>query len=136
MNQRPPRILLIGAGAFGRKHLKTLLHLETQGLVKLAGVVVNTEPSRELLSDCTAPVHCGFSVDLLDDVDAVDIVTPVDTHAPLVLQCLPKAHVLVEKPLASTSTEASALRAAGARSDRVLMVGHIFRFHPVVGHLR
>ena len=37
----PPRILLIGAGPFGREHLKEWLVLTADGEAKLAGVVVS-----------------------------------------------------------------------------------------------
>lgn len=62
-----------------------------------------------------------------DDVDAVAIATPVDTHAPMGLAALRAGkHVLVEKPLAGSVREAEQLVAAAKEAGRVLMVDHTF----------
>src|SRR3989344_47627 len=137
MKLRKPRILLIGAGAFGVRHLETLLTLERKGILTISGVVVKTKKSQQRLQKkYSVPVHINLSDTLLEKADAIDIVTPVETHASLIEKFLPKAHVLVEKPLATTTEEAVAIRKQAARSKKVLMVGHIFRFHPVVMRLR
>ena len=132
-----PRILLIGAGRFGIEHLKEWQRLEALGEAELAGVVTGHADTR-----LAAIASCGVRVypELLDavvaGVDAVDIVTPAATHADLVRRCLPLAHVFVEKPLATTVADASVLTSLAAETGRVLMVGHLFRFHPVVRALK
>jgi predicted dehydrogenase len=132
-----PRILLIGAGAFGSKHLQTLIDLHHKKALILAGVVVNTEKSAaKLAKSCPFPVHCGFSEKLLHEVDAVDIVTPAETHYDLVCRCLPLVHVLVEKPLSDRPKQARMLKKLASHSKHILMVGHIFRFHPVLTKLK
>ena len=73
----------------------------------------------------------------LDDVDAVVIATPPRTHAPLALQALEAGkHVMVEKPMATSSAEARAMLAAAAERDLVIMVGHTFEYHAAVWTLR
>ncbi|HDY73033.1 MAG TPA: FAD-dependent oxidoreductase [Candidatus Jorgensenbacteria bacterium] len=137
MNFKKPRILLIGVGKFGNKHLKVLLNLEQKRLIKLAGVVVKTKRSQQKFKRKYAfPVYNEISNTLLDDVDAVDIVTPPETHFELVLKCLPRTHILVEKPLAVTVKEASLIKRHAKASPHILMVGHIFRFHPVTIQLK
>ena len=132
-----PRILLIGAGKFGREHLSEWRRLEDEGLAEIAGIVVESEASRAALAaNERTPVHRGFDERLLEGIDAVDIVTPSLTHAALVRRCLARTHVLVEKPLALDEKEAAELRELAAAAGRVLMVGHIFRFHPVVRELK
>ena len=132
MSNTLPRILLIGAGRFGRNHLRVLLKLHSEGLLKLCGVVVKSEKGRrKLLREVTVPVHTNVTVDLLRDIDAVDIVTPAHTHDALIRTCLPRAHVFVEKPFSSSCVEAKAHNALARRKERILMVGHIFRFHPL-----
>lgn len=60
-------------------------------------------------------------------VDAVAIATPVSTHYELALAALRAGkHVLVEKPLASSSVEAMQLIEEAARRRLVLMVDHTF----------
>ena len=77
--------------------------------------------------------------DLLEDetLDAVVVATPVPTHHALGRQALlADKHVFVEKPLAWTAAEARELEALAAERNRVLMVGHLLRFHPGVVKLR
>jgi predicted dehydrogenase/glycine/D-amino acid oxidase-like deaminating enzyme len=131
----PPRILLIGAGRFGREHLAEWRRLDAQCEVTLAGVVTTRDVGALLGPGAGVAVHAALTDALLRDVDAVDIVTPPHTHAALVRRCLPFVHVLVEKPLATSPEEAADLVADARRHGRVLAVGHLFRFHPVVYEL-
>src|SRR5262245_47293295 len=110
-----PRILLIGAGRFGREHLKEWSVLVDEGEARLAGIVVSRPGSAAVLaSTYTVPVHVGLNDNLLASVDGVDIVTPSTTHAAIVRQCLPWTAVLCEKPLALNAAEAKELAALAA----------------------
>lgn len=132
-----PLILLIGAGRFGREHLKEWLALAANGEARLAGVVVSRPESRDALAaECPVRVYVGLRDDLLASVDGVDIVTPSATHATLVRQCLPWTAVLCEKPLALSPAEAGELVHLAESRERILMVGHLFRFHPSVIELK
>ncbi len=132
-----PRILLVGAGRFGVQHLSEWTRLADGGEVDFAGVVVRNAGRREAVGrQYGVQVFADLTDDLIQSVDAVDLVTPPDTHAGLVRRCLPYAHVLVEKPLATDLHEATALAALSRTHDRVLMVGHVYRFHPVVIELQ
>jgi predicted dehydrogenase/glycine/D-amino acid oxidase-like deaminating enzyme len=132
-----PRVLLVGAGRFGMQHLAEWHRLASEGEIEFSGVVARDEQVRERIRQLYAvPVYAGLNDDLLRQVDAVDIVTPPGSHAELVRQCLPLAHVLVEKPLATDALTAAALGDLAAKHGRVLMVGHVFRFHPVVLELK
>ena len=65
-----------------------------------------------------------------DDVDAVLIATPTSTHFEFAARALEAGkHVLVEKPLAGTVAEAEELCELAAKTDLVLMVGHIFVYN-------
>jgi predicted dehydrogenase len=65
------------------------------------------------------------------------VATPPTTHVPLALSALAAGrHVLVEKPLATTSSGARRLIDAAAAADRTLMVGHTFEYNPAVWKLR
>lgn len=136
MRNPVPRVLLIGAGRFGHHHLCELRRLQEEGRLDLAGVVVRSEERREALQALIdVPVHAGLRESLLRDVDAVDIVTPPDTHAALVETCLPHAHVLVEKPVATSLEDARAMSRHAAQLGRVLMAGHVYRYHRAVRRL-
>lgn len=71
------------------------------------------------------------------DVDAVVIVTPVSTHFRLAREALLHGkHVLVEKPLTASVSEAEELVKLAQEQQRVLMVGHTFQYNPAVNELR
>src|SRR2546425_431239 len=68
--------------------------------------------------------------ELLPDVEAVSVVTPTLLHHVIARTCLAAGrHVLVEKPLAATVSEARDLVAAAADRGVTLQVGHIERFN-------
>lgn len=66
-------------------------------------------------------------------VDAVVVATPVATHHSLAMMALRAGkHVLVEKPLATTTAECAELVALADAQDRRLMVGHVFLYNAAV----
>lgn len=77
--------------------------------------------------------------DLLEDdrVEAVVLATPIDTHASMARRVLEAGkHVFVEKPLATTAFDARALVDLARAQGRILFVGHVFLFHPVLARLQ
>ena len=79
------------------------------------------------------------SADLLTDasIDAIAIATPVSSHYELALAALRSdKHVLVEKPLASSSEEAMRLIDEASRRNLVLMVDHTFVYTGAVRKIR
>jgi len=67
------------------------------------------------------------------EIDAVVVATPAKSHYPMVRQALMNGkHVLVEKPLAMTSSHCEELIALAAQRARVLMVGHTFLYNPAL----
>jgi predicted dehydrogenase len=83
----------------------------------------------------TTPEHRDLFTD--PDIEAVVIATPARTHYALAREALEAGkHVLVEKPLAMDSRQAEALIALADERRRVLMVGHIFEYHPAVRKIK
>jgi len=130
-----PRVGVIGVGTHGRRYAAHIQR-DVPGL-ELVGVHrrdagAAAEVAREL--GVRAFETSGA---LIDVVDAVVIVTPPSSHAPLVLQALEAdRHVLVEKPVTRTAAEADALIAADdARGGRT-MVAHTLRYDPVIVGVR
>ena len=128
------RVLLVGLGRWGEKHLRVLTELgvelwvadvseERRAFARKAGV-----PDGRAVADFRQA---------LPHVDAVDLVTPADSHLAVAGECLRAGrHCFVEKPLALTVAEGRELAAIVGATGRVLQVGHIFRFHPVTEALR
>jgi len=127
------RIAVIGAGVFGRHHLRILKQAETAELV----AVMDTNPDRA----CAAAQEYGCpAVDdisqLIGKVDAVSIAAPTSVHAELGVTLLENGiDVLVEKPIASTHDGGQSLVDAAQRQGRILQVGHLERFNPAVAAL-
>ena len=71
------------------------------------------------------------------DIQAVVISSPAVTHYPLVRKALLADYdVLVEKPFTLNVAHAEELLHLSDARDRVLMVGHLLEYHPVVEELR
>ena len=65
-------------------------------------------------------------------INAVVIATPIQTHAALAAAALRAGkHVFVEKPLATSTTQAEQLYALAKKHRRALFVGNTFLYHPV-----
>jgi predicted dehydrogenase len=70
-------------------------------------------------------------------LEGVVIATPVSTHYELASAALDAGkHVLVEKPLAASRSEAADLAEQAMRARRVLMPGHTFLYSPAVNLTR
>jgi 2-hydroxy-4-carboxymuconate semialdehyde hemiacetal dehydrogenase len=125
------KIVLAGAGAFGRKHLDALAAI---GGVEVASLVGRQlEPTREVarkhgVSHATTDLAEALA---LPGVEAAILCTPTQLHAAQAIQCLEAGkHVQVEIPLADSWTDAEAVLRAQKKTGLVCMVGHTRRFNP------
>src|SRR5499427_75909 len=122
------KIAVVGVGHLGKQHAR--LYAE---LGHLAGVVDILEPrAQEIAAQYTTTPYTDYR-QLFGKVDAVSIAVPTVNHAEIGIDCLEHGlDVLIEKPIASTLEQAKALIEVAARNKRVLQVGHVERFNPVV----
>lgn len=75
--------------------------------------------------------HETLLKELGDDLDAVIVLTPAQAHADVVVDTLAAdVHTLVEKPLAATLEDATAMVEAAERSDATAMVAYMKRYDP------
>lgn len=77
--------------------------------------------------------------DLLTDpnIDAIVISTPSRMHYNMAKAALfADKHVYVEKPIATTVTDAEEMVALAKRLNKTLMVGHLLLYHPVINRLK
>ncbi|HEY6748320.1 MAG TPA: Gfo/Idh/MocA family oxidoreductase [Mycobacteriales bacterium] len=129
------RVAVVGCGYWGSKHARVLHTLDE------VEQVVHVDACRDRLAGLArafpSAASFGTLAEALPRVDAVVIATPPTTHVPLALSALAAGkHVLVEKPLATTSADARRLIEAAAESDRTLMAGHTFEYNSAVWKLR
>ena len=135
---------MIGAGAFGRNHVRVYTELaavrELAAATELAAahaveLVAVVEPRPEIAAELKVPVFGDVQALLAAGlrVDAASVCTPTSLHAAAALPLLAAGvDVLIEKPIAPTLAEADELLAAATRHGRILQVGHLERFNPAV----
>ena len=137
LNRHPSRIAVVGAGAFGRNHLRVWRALENSGSpVRLVGLV---EPDISLAANLAAeyrlPVYAstGELLSSQSPPDAASVAVPTSLHASVASQLLAAGvDVLVEKPFTTTIQQADDLLDLAQRHNRILQVGHLERFNPAV----
>src|SRR5580704_6568657 len=129
-----PRVAVIGAGSFGRHHLRILSKSPN---AQLAGVV---DSSSERASAAAAEYACAIfnsPSELAGKIDAAIVAVPTSAHAEVGCALLETGiDVLVEKPIASDLASARRLVETAARYERILQVGHLERFNPAVAALK
>lgn len=126
------QLAVVGAGVMGANHCRIAASLPG---VSLVGVVDADHDRAEAASAAGGCRGFGSIDELLEStpVDAVIIAVPTALHSELTHRALGAGlHVLIEKPIAATVAEAEAMTAAAEAADRILMVGHVERFNPVV----
>jgi myo-inositol 2-dehydrogenase / D-chiro-inositol 1-dehydrogenase len=132
------RVGVVGAGAMGADHVRTLVTA-----VPAARVTRVFDPDRARAGQVAGAAgarEAAEAAELVraDDVDAVVVASPDRTHAELVLACLELGKpVLCEKPLATDATTARALVDAESGGGRHLVqVGFMRRYDPGFVELR
>jgi predicted dehydrogenase len=134
-------ILVCGAGAFGRNHLRVWRALESEGAPVRVAAVIEPDASRAkaahdawgvrvwaTLDECLAANSRGEIT-----LHAASVCTPTSTHFSVVQTLLSAGiDVLVEKPIATTVAEADRLTETAAAQQRILQTGHLERFNPAV----
>jgi len=124
------KFAVIGVWHLGKQHAR--LYSELEG-VELSAVVDILEPRAREIAVLNKTAAFTDYRDIFGKVDAVSLAVPTVEHARIALDLLEHGiDVLVEKPIASAAEEARKLIDVAARNNRILQVGHVERFNPVV----
>ena len=130
---RPVKVGVIGIGNMGWHHARVLSLLKDADLVGVA------DPDGDRGALAVEQFGCRWFADyrtMFSEVEAVCIAVPTLLHHPVGLACLEAGlHVLIEKPIAASQDEATALISAANDAGRLLQVGHIERFNPAFREL-
>ncbi|MDY7041915.1 MAG: Gfo/Idh/MocA family oxidoreductase [Chloroflexota bacterium] len=127
---------VIGVGSMGRNHARVYNELEDVALVAV------TDCNQETLHKVARIYRTKGYKDYREMLarerpDVVSVVVPTKHHHEVALNALTDgAHVLVEKPIASTLEEGWEIIEKARALNRHLMVGHIERFNPALVELK
>jgi predicted dehydrogenase/nucleoside-diphosphate-sugar epimerase len=118
------RVGLVGAGYISEFHARAIQRVPNARIVGIADVVNSRAVA--LSARFNIPKVFATMEAMMDErVDAVHILTPPDTHAPLAIAALKNGcHVLVEKPLAINAEEVDRISAAAADAQKSVCVNH------------
>ena len=131
MTDKPIRVAVVGAGEFGRNHVRVWREIAGAELIGI--VDANSKRADSVATEFGTLVIPDISSLAQEGVQAVSLAVPTKEHARVGCQLLDAGlDVLVEKPMAVSLDEADALIASAARNRRILQVGHVERFNPAV----
>ena len=125
------KVVLAGAGAFGRKHLDGIKNIDGVEVVSIVDPVTDLAKKT---ADQYGVAHVTGDLDealALPGVGAAILATPTPMHAKQAIQCMDAGkHVEVEIPLADSLADAEAVVAKQKETGLVAMCGHTRRFNP------
>ncbi|MBW8838240.1 MAG: Gfo/Idh/MocA family oxidoreductase [Gemmatimonadetes bacterium] len=129
------KIGVVGAGAWGRNHVRTVAGLSE---AELAAVCDPDPKVRERVArQYPAVLVTADLAALLRAVDAVIVASPAATHASLARQVIEAGKpVLVEKPFALSVRDAEAVAKLAADRRVPVLAGHLLVYHPALERLR
>ncbi len=133
--------MVVGAGAFGRNHLRVWRELEQSGApVHLSAIVEKDQVVAAALgSEYSLPTYRSLSELLAAQPlpDAASVAVPTSLHGQVAAELLTAGvDVLLEKPMTATLDQADELIELAERNRRILQVGHLERFNPAVRAVR
>jgi len=130
-------IAQIGVGYWGPNLLRNLIANKDCNVKTVADL---SENRRDFVKSLYPSVNVTGQVDEVignPKIEAVVLATPVFTHFDLAIKCLEAGkHILVEKPMASTSKEVEKIKTLADTKGLVAMVGHTFLFNSAVRYVK
>ena len=128
-------ICVVGAGYWGKNHIRTLYEL---GL--LGGIVESDSTVLKRFSDQYPEVDTYDNIDYAlqnEKIDGFTVATPAETHYGIAKKIIQSGkHVLVEKPLTLNIEDAAKLVDLARTHNVNVMVGHVLLFHPAIQKIK
>ena len=127
------RVGVIGLGYLGKFHYQKYI---ANKHVDLKAVVDTDQSNFSNITDNKVKKLKKYQ-DIIEDVDAVSIVTPTQTHYKVAKYFLENnKHVLLEKPMTETVAQAKTLNNIAKKNKCILQIGHLEQFNPAIRKLR
>lgn len=122
-------LAIVGAGEFGQRYIETLRNLSG---VDIRWICDRNQNKADAVARSIHGAEACTDIKTVcedDNVDAVIVVTPENAHRVVAEPALNAGkHVIVEKPLATSDEDATAIIAAATRSNSLLMTSFLLRF--------
>ena len=121
---------IFGVGSFGEKHINVIKNIEEFNIIGF----YDPNPLRCAKISKNHNIKAFSSeLDLINNCDAIDIVSSTETHYKLIkLGVKHKKHIFVEKPICCTEDEIAKLLIQHKTYKQVIQVGHIERYNPAI----
>ena len=137
MESRAMGVAIVGCGYWGSNYVRVFNELPHSRVIALC----DSDPGRlRYMKRWFPEVQLTTEIETLlcqESVEAVIICTPASTHYEVAQRCLLSGkHVLVEKPITTTVSNATELIALAESQRLLLMVGHTFLYNPAVRKLK
>lgn len=125
------KVGVIGTGNMGENHVRTYLSLQDH--CQFVGIYDSDENKRREIAHKYKVKSFQSIEELLHSVDAVSVAVPTPFHYEIGLRCIAhRVHVLMEKPMTNTVSEATHLHKKAIEAGVKLQVGHIELFNPLI----
>jgi predicted dehydrogenase len=122
------KIGILGAGHLGKIHIRLLKEIEKYQVI---GFYDTDFEAAKVVSKEFGIKHFESFDELVECVDALDIVTPTITHYDCASKALKKSkHIFIEKPITNTIEEAKSLLVLSKEANVKVQIGHVERFNP------
>jgi predicted dehydrogenase len=127
MSDNAGKVAVVGCGYWGKNLVRNFSELGA-----LAAVVDGrADVAAAMAAQFNVPAKSYEEVLADPSIAGVVIAAPAELHAALSLQAFAAGkHVYVEKPIAMSMEEGLSMKAASKASGKVLMIGHLLRYHP------
>ncbi|MFO7792211.1 MAG: Gfo/Idh/MocA family oxidoreductase [Candidatus Saliniplasma sp.] len=120
---------VIGVGSMGQNHARVLSDLDCLSAVMDS----NKELAKSIGIRYDVPFFSDIDKFLRSDLDAVTIATPASTHYEIAEKVIDNGlDLIVEKPIALSSSDARKMVKKASKKDVLLAVGMIERHNPVI----
>ena len=130
------RILQVGLGNFGKRHLEAWHRLGFGGDLWIAEPDESKWKEIERYGMPKSRLLRSAS-EAITQADIVDIVTSTDSHVALCREALAAGKdVFVEKPMTPTAADAREIAELAQRMKRLMQVGFYYRYHPIAQRLK
>lgn len=139
-SSQPLRVAVVGAGAFGRNHLRVFRELQQGGYPVELVAVVDTDAAvlaeaaqRFDVPGFATTEACLAATGTYGQLQAASICVPSVHHAGAAEALLAAGvDLLIEKPLAANLADADRILASAGAHGRIVQPGHLERFNPAV----